>query len=225
MSKGLIINVDIWELLEDLTPEECFELLSCLAAFHRGEEVPEMTRTIRGAYKRIVLDNERFNPEKRAELSAKRSEAGKKGMASRWSITNDNKLYQTITNDNKNNKIEEERSKEEDKNRIDKIRKEEKRKESVRFTPPTPEQVRAYSTKMGYTIDAERFVDYYAAVDWKVGGKAQMKNWEAAVRNWAARDKERNAEKPKPAYVPKDERKISYADISRDMFMQSIKEG
>ena len=37
------------------------------------------------------------------------------------------------------------------------------------------------------TIDAQQFVDFYAAKGWKVGS-APMKDWQAAARNWARRD-------------------------------------
>ena len=113
MSKGLIINEDVWVLIENLFPEEQAELLKCLAAYHRGMEVPEMSRMVMGVYQRITLDNARFDPAKQAELSAKRSEAGKKGMESRWqNITN----IANITNDNKNSKLQQEEK------RIEKIR-------------------------------------------------------------------------------------------------------
>lgn len=53
-----------------------------------------------------------------------------------------------------------------------------------RFVPPTVEEVKAYASEHGYKIDAERFVDFYASKGWMVG-KTKMKDWKAAVRNWA----------------------------------------
>lgn len=58
-----------------------------------------------------------------------------------------------------------------------------------RFTPPTADDVRAYAREKGYTIDAERFVDFYASKGWLVG-KSPMKDWKAAVRNWVSRDRQ-----------------------------------
>lgn len=40
-------------------------------------------------------------------------------------------------------------------------------------------------------VDPQRFVDFYASKGWKVG-KEPMKDWKAAVRNWANRDKKPN---------------------------------
>ncbi len=53
----------------------------------------------------------------------------------------------------------------------------------ARFTPPTVEQVTEYCRERNNTVDAERFVDFYASKGWLVG-KAAMKDWKAAVRNW-----------------------------------------
>lgn len=57
-----------------------------------------------------------------------------------------------------------------------------------RFVPPSVEEVAAYAREQGLTMDAAAFVDYFASNGWKVGGKAAMKDWRPAVRNWARRD-------------------------------------
>ena len=51
------------------------------------------------------------------------------------------------------------------------------------FKPPTAEEVRAYAEEKRLDIDPEHFIDHYAANGWKVG-KAAMKDWKAAARNW-----------------------------------------
>lgn len=57
-----------------------------------------------------------------------------------------------------------------------------------RFTPPTVEQVTEYCQKSDITsVDVQRFVDFYTSKDWMIG-KNRMKNWQAAVRNWARQD-------------------------------------
>lgn len=61
-----------------------------------------------------------------------------------------------------------------------------------RFTPPTAQDVRNYCNEKNISIDAERFVDYYASKGWLVG-KAKMKDWRAAVRNWARNEKPKTA--------------------------------
>ena len=55
------------------------------------------------------------------------------------------------------------------------------------FKPPTVDEVRAYCQEKGYTIDPERFVDYYTSNGWKVGQNS-MKDWKAAVRTWSRKE-------------------------------------
>ena len=58
----------------------------------------------------------------------------------------------------------------------------------VRFTPPTKQDVMDYCQEKGYTdVDVERFMNYYTSNGWMVG-KNKMKDWKAAVRNWARKD-------------------------------------
>ena len=53
-----------------------------------------------------------------------------------------------------------------------------------RFIPPTPEEVRAYCTERRNNVDADRFVDYYAARGWELTKGRKMKDWRAAIRTW-----------------------------------------
>ena len=52
------------------------------------------------------------------------------------------------------------------------------------FKKPTAEEVLAYCLEKGYSVNAQRFVDHYESNGWKVG-RNPMKDWKAAVRNWA----------------------------------------
>ena len=61
-----------------------------------------------------------------------------------------------------------------------------------RFTPPTYAEVQAYCIERGNAVDPGRFIDFYASKGWLVG-KAKMKDWKAAVRNW---EKPRDGEAP-----------------------------
>ncbi len=69
-----------------------------------------------------------------------------------------------------------------------------------RFVPPKVEEVRSYCVENGYPIDPERFIDYYTANGWTQGKGKKIKDWKAAVRTWARREK---AESPQvaPEYV------------------------
>lgn len=65
----------------------------------------------------------------------------------------------------------------------------------TRFTPPTVEEVAAYIAERGSSVDAQRFVDFYASKGWFVG-KNRMKDWKAAVRNWEQRDRQEHPPQP-----------------------------
>ena len=60
---------------------------------------------------------------------------------------------------------------------------------SMVFTPPTQEECAAYAAQRGLTLDVQHFHDHYTANGWKISGRAPMKDWRAAMRNWARRDK------------------------------------
>ena len=86
-----------------------------------------------------------------------------------------------------------------DKSREDKIIRESKERKDTKVSskttqvknviPPTKEMVEQYISDKGYSIEADRFIDYYEANGWKVG-KNKMKDWQATLRGWASRDKE-----------------------------------
>lgn len=68
---------------------------------------------------------------------------------------------------------------------------------TVRFVPPTLDEVKAYCSEHSLNVNPERFLDYYESVGWMVGGKTKMKDWKAACRNWSARESAKPSEKPK----------------------------
>jgi hypothetical protein len=78
--------------------------------------------------------------------------------------------------------------------------KEEDKDKEIRniFIAPTLEQVESFCLENNLELEAEKFVNFYESKGWIVG-KTKMKNWKAAVRNWA---------KPKQ---PKDKR---YEDMT-----------
>jgi hypothetical protein len=79
---------------------------------------------------------------------------------------------------------------------------------SSRFSPPSIEQIRNYARESGRPDHSEPFFDYYTSNGWKVGRNA-MKDWQAAYRQWCARERKKPqadarkyAERPKKFDVP-----------------------
>lgn len=186
MNKGLIINEDVWDMIDDLEPEEKADLLTALSSYYRGEQLPDMERIVGMVFKRIALDNVRFDPENRKRLSEIRAEAGRIGGSKpKQTEANESKISKT-------SKITQEKIREDK----EEIRVEERREH---FEPPTTDEVRAYAQEKGLRINADRFVDFYSSKGWMVG-KSKMKDWRAAVRSWAARDRQEAPETKKTDY-------------------------
>lgn len=99
------------------------------------------------------------------------------------------------------------------KEKEEKSKREEKEK-GGRFKPPTPSDVSAYALEAGLSIDAERFVNFYASKGWLVG-KSPMKDWKAAVRNWVRNDKDVPKRKPAGAFANFEERNYNYTELER----------
>ena len=85
---------------------------------------------------------------------------------------------------------------------------------SRRFTPPSATEVREYATEKGYHMDADAFVDFYQMKDWMVG-KNKMKDWKAAVRNWARRDREQPVKRVKTDPSPAMSHDYDMAELRR----------
>ena len=174
MRKGLVINEDIWPLIDDLLPYEKSSLLTALSAYYKGDELPDTERIVKMVFNRIALDNARFDPENRKRLSEIRAEAGRKGGSKR------KQTQANEANESKKSNLPQEENRE-DKNKSDK---------RVVFVPPTVDEVRAYVNEKGYAINPEAFVDFYTSKGWMIGSN-KMKDWRACVRTWVRKDKTR----------------------------------
>ena len=97
-------------------------------------------------------------------------------------------VNQPITNDQpryKNNK--------KDKN-IEIPSKEGTKKNALRFTPPTVDEVAAYCHERNNAVDPDGFVSFYESKGWMIG-KNKMKDWKAAVRTWERKENTKPAKK------------------------------
>jgi hypothetical protein len=56
-----------------------------------------------------------------------------------------------------------------------------------KFKEPSKEEVLEYCKERGNTVNASKFVDFYASKGWLVG-KSRMKDWKASVRTWEEKD-------------------------------------
>ena len=103
--------------------------------------------------------------------------------------------------------------------------KENPKAKSIRFVPPSLEEVEAYCKSRNNKVDAGQFIDFYESKGWMVG-KNKMKDWKASVRTWEKRDSQPKIENkptnkfnqfPQRTYTASD-----YADIERKLINKGL---
>lgn len=99
-----------------------------------------------------------------------------------------------------------------DKNRLDKNSKE----KSTKFVPPTLEEVQEYCRTRGNKVNAEQFIDYYAARGWKLKS-GTMKDWKAAVRTWERNGYDDRPAKKETKFNSFEQRDYNYSDLERKL--------
>lgn len=207
MRETVLLFTSLKEPVDALTDEQAGQLFKAILSYQSGDDV-----ALDGLLNVVFLQIKQqldYNNEKYVATCKKRSDAGKKGMLSRWGktdntdnnvITNDNIVTSVITGDNKNNYNDNDND-----NDI---------KKTKRFVPPSVDDVAAYCKERNNGIDAKAFVDFYESKGWMIG-KNKMKNWQSAVRTWERRN-------DKPAQKPKDrgfdQRKYDFAELEKEAF-------
>lgn len=113
---SFILYTEQLEILEQLDDADVGKIMKAIFEYQKNGTMPNLPKELKAlfTYFKIVLDK---NAKKWDEEKQKRSEAGKKGMAKRWSgkgvnsknnnvinaITKDNNVINAITRHNKNN--------------------------------------------------------------------------------------------------------------------------
>ena len=117
------------------------------------------------------------------------------------SKANESEKKPTKADESQKEKREEEKKREETKEKVSKRK---------AFAPPSPEEVAAYCREHGLPVDPDQFCSYYDAVGWMVGSH-RMKDWQACLRAWAARERNRPQQSRLP---PGDIRAYSQRDCT-----------
>lgn len=192
-------------LFENLPKEQLGELFYAICCYQSGKEYTIENPLIKGVFEMVLMQFKKDEEKYISNCEAK-AKNGKKGAESRWQDDNNNtsengKNSKCHSEDGKNGKcyfshneektemakmaIEEEV---EDKEEVEEVPTVPKKREArKRFSPPSAAEVREYCRERENAVDAESFVDFYAAKGWKVGN-SPMKDWKAAVRTWEKRE-------------------------------------
>ncbi|MBQ1771025.1 MAG: hypothetical protein II000_03625 [Clostridia bacterium] len=122
-----------------------------------------------------------------------KSEKATASINERWHKSDDTEVYERIP---ANTKYTEDRGKKiEDRGQKIEDRGEREEDRSPAPAPPTVEDVREYCLSECISdFPAQRFVDHYAARNWKANGEP-ISDWKALVRVWVDRDKEKQKQK------------------------------
>ncbi len=161
------------------------------------EQVEQVLDFALNVCKLFISDKEYFwservfrNLGKRDAISEKRRKAG---IASAEARKNTKKQVKNATIAEQNGTHVEQKETKERKEKEIKVNIINNKKEVIetakRFQPPTQEEVEAYITSKGYSVDAESFVAFYTSKGWMVGNN-KMKDWRSAVVTWSKKDRQ-----------------------------------
>lgn len=89
------------------------------------------------------------------------------------------------------------------------------------FQPPSVENVREYCQEGGYRVDAECFVNFYESKGWMVG-KNRMKDWKAAVRNWARNNRDEGKSSRKASAADRYNHGIMKTEVDMDSLEREL---
>lgn len=97
-------------------------------------------------------------------------------------------------------------------------------KKTKRFVKPTIAEIQDYCRERNKSVDAERFWNFYESKGWKVG-KNPMKDWRAAVCNWA-KDTSPVAQESYHPVVDHEKLKqaVSVAELTKQRLMEQAKQ-
>lgn len=166
------------EKSEDVfTNDDCLALYRAIFQYAFYGEVPTFTGAKKMAWKLIepnlAADRQRF-------LNGLNGGAPKGNANAKKQPRNNRETTDPI----KEREIED-REKENEEEIIEKSDK--KKSSSKKFIKPTLDEIKAYIEEKSLEVDAERFLDYYESIGWKVG-RNSMKDWKATLRNWNRKD-------------------------------------
>ena len=178
---SFVLYTEYLRHIQKMSMDQRGELFTAILRYAAGESVPELDAAADMAFSFI---RERMDRDNAAymEKVEKRREAGKLGGRPKANAYDENQ-----TKAKKANGFSEKQNNPDTVPVTDTVSvfEKESKEKSLRFSPPTRQDVADYCKEKGFVgFDVERFLDYYTSNGWMVG-KSKMKDWKAAVRNWA----------------------------------------
>lgn len=172
-----------YEAIKELPPEDFKKSVSAIMEYGLNEKEPETAGIEKTIYllakPQIDANNRRYQNGTKGGRPRTESEADQNQKITKPEPKNN----QAVTKQKPSGNQTETKPEPKEKDKVKDKEKDNDKKSVVRFAPPSLQDVTAYCQAKGYTVDAERFIDYYSSQGWMVG-KNKMKDWKAAVRNW-----------------------------------------
>ena len=225
MTKNSFLMYTDWgDMIEELDEENRSQLLLAIMRYQSDKELPEMDLGARVAFAQIRTQF-RKDEEKYSKTIANRSAAGKLGGRPKKASNSEKQKKQMLFDESKSKQTKTKKADNDNVNDNDLKENTLAGVKEKRFAPPTPENVREYCREKGLSVDSDRFVDFYESKNWYVG-KNKMKDWKAAVRNWARSQRQestaKGTEKPRNRFDNFQQREYDYdALIAREMASRS----
>lgn len=182
---------DWQETFEALTDEQAGQLAKHLFRYVNDQDPEPPNPLIKAVFASIKATLKR-DLSKWVKVVERNRANGSKGGRPKQTQYNPNKPTGLNGNPKNPNKPDRDRDRDRDKDRDKEVII--KRGGTKKFVPPTLQEVDDYVCLKNYQIDPERFISYYESNGWMVG-RNKMKDWKAAVRNWASRSKEKSSAK------------------------------
>lgn len=170
MRDSMVFYRSFYEAVKDLSPEDFKKAVCTLMDYGLDEIVPESTGIEKTIY---VMAKPQIDKNNQRYVNGK--SGGRKPSVNQIETKQEPNDNQTETKCEPNVNVN------------DNVNDREGNKRT-RFVPPTHQNVAEYCKEKGYdSLDIDRFIDFYSSKGWMVG-KNKMKDWKAAVRNWARQD-------------------------------------
>ena len=199
----LKVFTDFRELMAPLNAEEKGRLFEAMLSYALdGTEVAlEGNERFVWPVARRTIDQEAAAYESKVEANR---ENGRRGAEARWSKRSDGDRHEpdgeAIAKDGEGMAKDSENAQEQDQYQDQEQKEEQDHEQDQEYVydqpaqagthTPTREEIESYCRERKNGIDPDYFYDYYAATGWQVG-QNPVRDWQALIRAWEKRDKQR----------------------------------
>jgi hypothetical protein len=166
--KYLCVYYDIIPAIDILSDAEAGRLLKGALHYSAFGETPDLPGNERFTWPMIMAQIDRSNAKYEEQCVTNKRIATERYEKAR-----------TVTK--RNDSLPRQEEKEEEKE-------DKKKREVKRFAPPTLDEVRAYVTEKGLSVDPVKFFDYFTEGNWIDSKGNPVRNWKQKILTWANKE-------------------------------------